>query len=189
MSMPTPAEPEMVPLEIPWYWYACIGILFVFLGAVGLTMPFTLTDYSVLILGFFLIFGGVSQIITGIFTRLGSGSLLLIACGLLYVLAGGFAVSDPDLASEILTLLLSIFLIITGVSRMLLAFQHRRVLTWLVLLLSGFITICIGVYILRRWPWSAEWVIGLFFAIDLIAQGASYLMYGFHLRAAGLRGT
>jgi uncharacterized membrane protein HdeD (DUF308 family) len=189
MSMPPAAETEMVPLEIPWYAYAGIGAIFVLLGVVGLGMTFALTMYSILMGGILLVVGGVSQIVSGFTTRIGSGALLHMACGLLYLLAGVFAISDPELASVVLTLLLSVSLLVTGMTRMVLAFLHRRVLSWLAVFVSGLITLLVGVFVLNRWPWDSAWVIGLFFAIDLISQGMSWLALGFHIRAAGMRGV
>jgi uncharacterized membrane protein HdeD (DUF308 family) len=72
---------------------------------------------------------------------------------------------------------------------MVLAFLHRRVLSWLAVFVSGLITLLVGVFVLNRWPWDSAWVIGLFFAIDLISQGMSWLALGFHIRAAGMRGV
>jgi uncharacterized membrane protein HdeD (DUF308 family) len=65
-----------------------------------------------------------------------------------------------------------------------LAFLHSQFLPWLMMIVSGFITMLLGVYILNRWPWDSDWVLGLFFAIDLISQGVSLLILGVNLRTA-----
>jgi len=93
-----------------------------------------------------------------------------------------FAILEPELAAGIYTLLLAISLIASGIMRVLFAFVNRQALAWLGAALGGFITIIVGVYILRRWPWDSEWVIGLFLAIDLLFQGLSWIALGFNLR-------
>jgi uncharacterized membrane protein HdeD (DUF308 family) len=185
--MSHPTTDEMIVVETPWYYYVILGVIFVFLGVAGLGMLYALTLYTIFVGGFLLIAGGAGQVIIGIFAKRGSSVLMNLAVGLLYLMAGVFAVSNPDQAAIVLTWLLSVALIITGIARLVLAFLHRRLLAWLTMVISGFIAILLGVYILNRWPWDSDWVIGLFFAVDLLFQGISYLALGLHLKVAAGR--
>ena len=180
MSMPNPPDDQIVVLDT--YGISCVpGRRLHGLGT-GLGMAYALTMYTIFVGGFLLIAGGAIQLIVGIFVKRGGAILMNLACGLLYLVAGVFAVSNPEQAAIVLTWLLSVALIVTGIARMVLAFLHRQFATWLTLVLSGFVTMLIGVYILNRWPWDSDWVIGLFFAIDLISQGLAWLILGVQMR-------
>lgn len=187
-SLPPTPQPEMVPVQISWIWYFNLGLVFLLLGVAGLGMTVTLTYLSVLFGGILLIVAGIVQIAGSPFVRAGVGSFLVqVLCGLLYLGAGVLAITDPELVSAVFTLWIAVSLIVTGVARVLLAFLHRRFLGWLAMMLGGVLTMALGVYILNRWPWDSAWVIGLFFAIDLISQGISWIALGLNIRAAGGR--
>jgi uncharacterized membrane protein HdeD (DUF308 family) len=184
VSTNPPAAPALPTLS--WVWFIIIGAICTVLGLVGVVnvgMAYALTFYTVFLFGFLFTFAGIAQVVGGLFVRPWTSAILQILCGLLYLAAGGFAIAEPDLAATIYTLLLAIALIVGGAVRVVLAFLHQRVLTWLMLALGGIVTMLVGVYILRRWPWDSTWVIGLFFAIDLIFQGISWIALGANLRA------
>jgi uncharacterized membrane protein HdeD (DUF308 family) len=181
VSTNPPAAPTL-----SWIWYVILGAVCTLLGIVGvvdLGMAYVLTEYSVLLFGFLFTFAGIAQMVGGLFVRPLTSAVLQILCGILYLAAGGFAIIEPGLAATIYTLLLAIALIVGGAMRVVLAFLHQRVITWLMLALGGIVTMLVGVYILRRWPWDSAWVIGVFFAIDLIFQGSSWIALGINLRA------
>src|SRR5262245_22951270 len=92
MSMPNPPSDQLITVETPWYFYVCLGVAFVALGFVGLGMAYALTLYTIFLGGFLLIAGGAIQLIIGIFVKRGGAILMNLACGLLYLVAGVFAV-------------------------------------------------------------------------------------------------
>ena len=189
MSMPAASASEPTSVQVPWLAYVVVGSLFFLLGVVGLGVTAAFTIYSVLIGGLLLSIAGALQLFNAVFARPIRIALVQFVCGVLYLAAGIFAVLDPGRASMVLTLLLAISLIVTGLSRVLLAFMHRRLLTWLAMVVGGGITLLVGVYLLRRWPWDSAWVIGLLFAIDLMSQGLAWILLGFHLRGARRMGA
>ncbi len=185
MSTSPPLEPAPPLPAIPWFWFVFLGAICLILGLVGVThlgMAYALTQYSVLIFGILMTIAGASYMIGAVFVRPLIAGLLQFGCGALYLVAGIFAIVEPRLAAEIYTLIIAISLIVSGIMRFVLSFLHRRAITWLGMALGGFITIIVGVYILRRWPWDSLWVIGLFLAIDLLIQGISWVVLGFNLR-------
>jgi uncharacterized membrane protein HdeD (DUF308 family) len=185
MSTRPPLEPAPPLPAIPWFWFVFVGAICLIVGLVGIVdlgMAYALTQYSVLFFGILMTIAGASYMIGAVFVRPVIAGLLQFGCGALYLVAGIFAIVEPLLAAEIYTLIIAISLIVSGIMRFALAFLHRRAITWLGMALGGFITIIVGVYILRRWPWDSLWVIGLFLAIDLLIQGISWVALGFNLR-------
>ena len=110
--------------------------------------------------------------------------IYLICCGLLgliYAVAGMFALANPLLAAGVLTLLLGASLMATGFLRILLAFQMKSGSAWAWVALSGLITTLLGGMILAQWPASSLFILGLFLSIDLVVTGISWLSLGLAL--------
>jgi uncharacterized membrane protein HdeD (DUF308 family) len=159
---------------------AILGII----GMVDLGMAYALTVYSVVLFGILFVISGIAQFFSGLVVRPLARALLQFACGILYVLAGVFAITEPKLAAGIYTLLLAISLIVSGALRIVLAFLYRRVMNWLGLVLGGVFTMLVGGAILAQWPSDSAWVIGVFFAVELLFQGVAWISLGLNLRSA-----
>ena len=50
-------------------------------------------------------------------------------------------------------------------------------------MLSGIITLLLGVFVLAQWPVSGLWVIGMFVGIELLFYGIAWIALALHLRA------
>ncbi len=165
-----------------WGWLLGLGILFVFLGFIGLGMVVGLTLISILFFGVLLAIAGVAQFIDVFRSRGWQGALWHAFIALLYLFAAAIVIYDPLLASAVITAMLAWVLIIIGILRIVMAFRLRGVKQWGWLLLAGLAAIVLGVLILLQWPWSALWVVGMFIAIEIMLNGWSYIMMAFALR-------
>ena len=163
-------------------WLLALGILFIILGSVGLSMVTGLTLASMLFLGILLIIAGFSQIIDVIKSRhwKGVGWHALIAA--LYIVGGGIIIYDPILASTMITALIAWTLIIIGITRLIMAATLRYAKGWGWFVFAGVTSLLLGVLILLQWPYSGLWVLGLFIAIELIVNGWTYIFIALALR-------
>ncbi len=184
-NTPVSQHPVFGDLSRNWGWLLAFGILSIILGTVGMGMTFGLTLVSVVFFGALLIVGGTFQLVDAFKCRGWKGTLWHILIALLYIAGGLLIVVDPLLASETLTLALAAVLIAVGVSRVMMALQHRGQSGWGWLVLSGLISIALGAMIVAKWPMSGMWVIGLFVAIELIFNGWAYLFVALAARRAG----
>jgi uncharacterized membrane protein HdeD (DUF308 family) len=66
--------------------------------------------------------------------------------------------------------------------RIILAFSMKEGTPWLWVVLSGAITLLLGLIILTRWPISSLYVLGLFLGIDLVFAGAGWIGVGLGLK-------
>ena len=66
--------------------------------------------------------------------------------------------------------------------RIILAFSMKEGTPWIWLVLSGVVTLLLGLMILTRWPVSSLYVLGLFLGIDLVIAGAGWIGIGLGLR-------
>jgi uncharacterized membrane protein HdeD (DUF308 family) len=84
-------------------------------------------------------------------------------------------VANPGAGALVLTLILAVFFMVAGLFRIMAALTMRFP-QWGWLLVSGIVTLLLGLLIWRQWPVSGLWVIGLFIGIDMIFCGWSWVM-------------
>jgi uncharacterized membrane protein HdeD (DUF308 family) len=158
-----------------WGWYLALGIVLVVIGtfALGSAMLFTLT--SVVLFGWLLIAAGLLEAFHAFWRKKWGGFFVDLLTGILYVVVGFMIVANPAASAVSLTLLIALFLIFSGISRIVIALTvqvHNR--AWLAL--HGVIVLLLGISIWNNWPLSGLWVIGLFVGIELILNGWSLIM-------------
>jgi uncharacterized membrane protein HdeD (DUF308 family) len=155
----------------------------VLLGVIALGGVFGLTIATVTFFGILMTIGGVGEVVHCFAARKWSGFFLHLLVGILYVIAGGYMIVHPVAASMALTLILGWAIVITGVSRIIVAFRMHGQKNSVWVLISGIIAVLVGGMILARWPLSSLWIIGLFVAVELIANGWSMIMVSLAIRA------
>ena len=175
-SVLTPrASAELMPLRAKWGWILALGIIYVIVGFIALGSVVMATAASVLVVGIMMIIAGVAEVINAFQIKEWGRFLLWLLLGALYIIAGFVAFENPLLAAAVLTLMLGVALIVSGIMRMILAFSMKEGMPWIWVLLSGVITLLLGLMILSRWPVSSLYVLGIFLGIDLVIAGASWI--------------
>src|SRR5262245_550645 len=176
------ASPDLEPLHAKWGWIVALGVVYVIAGLIAIGSVLTATVVSVFLVGIMMIIAGVAEVV-GAFQIKGWGKFLLwVLLGVLYIVAGFVTFQNPLLAAAVLTLILGVALIASGIMRIILAFSVQQEAPWIWVLLSGAITLLLGALVLARWPVSSLYILGLFLGIDLIIAGASWVGLGFGLR-------
>lgn len=148
-----------------------LGILTIVMGVLAILAPL-LTGISVVVMvGFFVIFGGIARMIWA-FQAAGFGSgLLKFGIGLLTLLCGIAMVSDPLVASGILTVMIAIYLLVDGGFEIAASFNPPAGASRGWLMFGGIISILLGIMIWRQFPLSGAWALGLFLGIKLLFVG------------------
>jgi uncharacterized membrane protein HdeD (DUF308 family) len=134
------------------------------------------TWISALIIGIIAIVGGAFEILHAFWTKGWGGFLWQILLGALYVAVGIVLVSQPASGALVLTYILGLLLLISGIVRVFLSFSHWDEVGW-VMLISGAFGVLAGLIILTGFPMTGLWVLGLLLGIDLISHGAAWLVY------------
>ena len=96
--------------------------------------------------------------------------------GILYIAFGIMLVGQPVASALILTYILGMVLMISGIVRILLGISRWREAGW-VMLLSGLFGVLAGLVILTGFPMTGLWVLGFLLGVDLIAHGIGWLAY------------
>ncbi|HYV57461.1 MAG TPA: HdeD family acid-resistance protein [Candidatus Nitrosopolaris sp.] len=165
--------------ELRRHWGVCVvlGIASLILGTVALGASGIVTLASVLFFGWMLVFGGAVQAVHAFWFRRWGGFFRHLLGGVLGIVVGGLLVARPLAGAESITLLLAAFFVVGGAFRIMSALAVRFP-SWGWTLMSGVITLLLGIIIWRQWPISGLWVIGTFVGIDLIFDGWSLVMLG-----------
>ena len=140
------------------------------------------TVATVLVVGVMMLIAGVAEVINA-FQMQGWGQFLLwLLLGVLYIVAGFVTFENPLMAAAVLTLILGIALVVSGIMRIILGFSVKNGIPWMWIVLSGAITLLLGIIILAQWPVSSLYILGMFLGIDLIFAGVGWIGLGFGLR-------
>jgi hypothetical protein len=97
-----------------WGWFVGFGALAAILGLAALVLVVSATIASVLTIAIFMIITGGMEVLMGFGSQTWGRFFLFILLGLLYIVAGAFALAQPLLAAAVLTLMLGWALIATG---------------------------------------------------------------------------
>jgi uncharacterized membrane protein HdeD (DUF308 family) len=153
-----------------------LGIVMIVAGILVLGDVVLFTVISTIFIGWTAIIVGAFEVIHAFWTKGWGGFLWQIILGILYVAFGVVLVTQPLASALILTYILGLALVISGVVRVFIGLSHWRQFGW-VMLLSGLFGIAAGFIILTGFPQSGLWVLGMLLSIDLLSHGLGWLSY------------
>jgi uncharacterized membrane protein HdeD (DUF308 family) len=185
--LPTPSletmRQELVALRERWGWFLALGIAMVALGtfAISWACVVSLTVATIWLFGFLMLASGISEIVNSFWVGRWSGMLVHLLIGMLYSIVGLMMIDQPEVSAIRLTLLVAIFLLVSGLLRVVFAVSERFP-GWGWVLLNGAVTMFLGLVIYKQWPASGLWAIGLFVGIDLILNGWAWIMLALAVR-------
>jgi uncharacterized membrane protein HdeD (DUF308 family) len=155
-----------------WGRFLVLGILLMILGVVCIAESQTATTFSILVLGWVLLIGGVLWLVNSFYAFNWHGFFLYLLNGILRGVAGYLLIRHPNAGAEGVTILIAALFIVGGLFRAIGAsvIQFPR---WGWMVFSGLISLALGVYVLAIWQTASTFLIGLIIGIDLIFDGAS----------------
>ena len=148
-----------------------VGIISIILGILAIAAPLVTGVSIALLVGFLVLMGGVARMIWAFQAgSLGKG-LLGFAIGLLTLICGVALVTDPLLASGLLTIILAAYFLVDGAFEIAAAFQVRPASGWGWLLAGGVLSFALGLMIWQQFPLSGAWAIGILLGVKLLFVG------------------
>jgi uncharacterized membrane protein HdeD (DUF308 family) len=150
------------------------GVIAIILGFLAMAAP-VLTGMSIaLLLGILVVVGGVVRLVWAFQAgSVGEGILKFLLAGLTLV-CGVLLVVNPLFASGFFTILLSLYLIVDGVSEVAVGLGTRR--GWFTV--AGIISIILGCLLWAQFPLSGAWALGILLGIKLLFIGLLMIMGG-----------
>ena len=165
-------------------WYLLEGVLLLIAGIVALVWPHVASVALVFVLGWILIISGVLQGIGLIGAKEVPHFWLQLVSAVLAILIGILLLRNPDAGLLIMTVLLIVFFVVEGVSKVIFALNIRPFDGWLWVLLSGIVGILLGAYLWANMPVSSEWMLGVLLGIQLIVEGAALAYLAWMVRSS-----
>jgi uncharacterized membrane protein HdeD (DUF308 family) len=158
-------------LRRSWKALMTVGVLAIFLGCVVIVVPEVAAVGTAIFIGWVLVIAG-AFLVAGAFMAHSIGSLILrLLWALLTVVVGLWLIVEPHNGTLTLTLVLGIYFLFMGLTRIAVAFAGRGQEGAGLVGLSGIAGLLIGILVLAKFPSSADWAIGLLVGIDLIFAG------------------
>src|SRR5215469_3377072 len=154
-------------------WYLIQGALMVLGGVVALIYPIVSSFAVVLLLGWILIISGVVQGISLIGAQHVPHFWLQLISVVLSVIVGVLFLRHPGESLLTLTLLLIVFFMVEGMSKIIFALTIRPFPNWGWVLASGIIGILLSLYLWSSLPITAVWLLGVLLGIQLICEGVA----------------
>lgn len=165
-------DPEVrEELRRSWRALMAVGVLAIFIGCVAIVIPAVASVGTAIFIGWILLIAG-AFLVAAAFTAHSLGTVVLrLLWAVLTVIVGLWLIVEPDNGTLTLTLVLGIYFLFMGLTRIAVAFAARGQQGAGLVGLSGFAGLLIGILILVEFPSSADWAIGLLVGIDLIFAG------------------
>jgi uncharacterized membrane protein HdeD (DUF308 family) len=176
-----PADDELRPMCKEWIWFLLLGIGMILLGVTAVVMAPLVTLALAKVFGIILIVAGIVQTATAFFSPRWSGLLMQLLLGILYVVVGVLVADSPEEVANAFALLMAAFFIVSGIFRIV-ASLHVRHPNWGWTLLSGFVSLLLGLVVWIHWP-ATTVLIGVFVGVEIVFNGWAWVMFAFMLRA------
>ncbi len=165
-----------------WGWILMIGVLAILAGIFAIVYSVIATIVSVLVLAWLLIFAGVLEAAYAIRHRDRGHLTLYLLEALLAIVIGALLLQSPVRGAIVLTLLLATYFLVAGILRIVGALT-LRLPHWGFTLISGIISLALGIIVWGGWPVTGLWVLGLFIGINLLFAGWARVMLALMLKS------
>ena len=154
-------------------WYLIQGGVMVLAGVLALVYPIASSFAAVLLLGWLLIISGVVQGISLFDVRKVPHFWLQLVSVVLSVIVGVLLIRHRGEGMLALTLLLLVYFMVEGISKVIFALTIRPFPNWGWVLASGVVGILVALYLWANLPVTAIWLLGVLLGIQLICEGAA----------------
>ncbi len=155
------------------FWYILQSVLMILAGIMALIFPVISSVAIVIFLGWLLIFNGILQAFSLIDARHVPHFWLQLVSVVLSVLVGILFLRNPGAGLLTLTLLLIVFFMVEGISKIIFSLTIRPFPNWGWVFASGVVGILLAFYLWANTPVTAIWLLGVLLGIELISEGAA----------------
>jgi uncharacterized membrane protein HdeD (DUF308 family) len=163
-------------------WYIVAAVLFIAAGMFAIIEPAVAGLGVTLLIGWLLIFGGVSHLIAAFKGGGAKRVIFQMLIGIFYAIGGIYCLTHPLMAIGTLTLLLAGVILAEGVFEIIAFFRLKGEFASGWMLFNGLVTLLLGGMIWFHWPSSSVWAIGVLVGVNLLMTGMSRLMLGLAAR-------
>jgi len=165
-------------------WYLVQGGVMILAGILALVYPVVSSFAAVFLLGCLLIVSGIVQGISLIDAREVPHFWLQLVSVVLSVIVGVLLIRHRGAGLLVLTLLLLVYFMVEGISKVIFSLTIRPFPNWGWVLASCIITILLAFYLWASLPITAVWLLGVLLGIQLICEGTALGYLAWTVRAS-----
>jgi len=165
-------------------WYLLQGALMVVAGVLALIYPLLASVAMVYLLAWILIISGALQAIGLIGARDVPHYWLQLISVVLAIVIGVLLLNQPESGLLLMTVLLIVFFMVEGISKIIFALTIRPFPNWGWVLASGLVGIVLAVFLWANMPIASEWLLGILLGIMLVSEGAALAYLAWMVRTA-----
>lgn len=171
-------------VSLHWHLFVAQGVVMTILGMLSVVWPQISTVAVDLYVGWLFLLSGVVGVIALFFAPTVSSFLWALLTTALSLLVGVLLVWHPVEGAASLTLVLIAFFLVEGVFQTVLSFSYWNVFpkSWGWMLVSGITDLILVAIIVKGWPASASWALGVVVGANLITSGVAMVMVGLAAR-------
>lgn len=164
------------------FWIIVWGVLLIVAGMAAIVQPAPAALAFALLFAWLLVFAGVVELVYAWQQREQDGFSWKLASGLATLVLGIVLLTFPIAGIASISLLIGAFLLVSGVSRLLLALKLRPRAGWGWVLFDAVLSIIVAGLIASGWPQSSYQFIGILVGFMLISGGVWRIVLGRTMR-------
>ncbi|HKZ17194.1 MAG TPA: DUF308 domain-containing protein [Geobacteraceae bacterium] len=160
-------------------WLMILGVLIMIIGFISVGVPFLVGAATAVYVGGLLIASGIIEL-AGVFKAKGWGvGIAGFLVSFLSITAGVAVIANPAFGLVMLTLVLAAYFVAHGAGLLILALKARKKRGWRwIFLFDGFLSLLLGILILKGWPISGLWAVGILVGVRIVFSGLRMLTLG-----------
>ena len=155
-----------------------LGILLVFLGMLAWMSPLFSGITIAIMIGMIMLFGGIVGTVYSFKSPSFKEGIWKFLFGGVTLLFGFILIAYPGKGLGALTIILTIFFILEGITKIVIAFKIKSNEGWGWVLFSGILSLLFAIIIIANWPVSGAWAIGITVGSYLLIFGLSMISFG-----------
>ncbi len=170
-----------------WLLWLIVGLLSVLGGIFAILNPFAATLAATTLAAWVFIIAGALQVV-GVFQTEGWGARIWgLILALAFIWLGISILGNPLQGVLSLTVVAGIMFLATGIAKIIFAFRIRESGYFVWAILSGLVSLILGIMVFTNFPYSAAVVLGILLAVELISSGITLITFALLLKNSPLR--
>lgn len=168
-------------LSAHWKLFLLQGVVMIILGVLAICEPVVASIAVAIYVGWLLLISGVVGLVAIISTHHVHAFVWTLITAALSVVVGVLLILMPVQGAVSLTIMLTAFFLTEGVFQIAVAIASREVLTgtWVWMLVSGIVDLLLAALIIKGWPGTAAWALGLLVGANLLTSGWAIMVAAF----------
>jgi uncharacterized membrane protein HdeD (DUF308 family) len=182
----SPANPTLSDMQLAvkdtvrlhWQLFLAQGVIMLILGVLAVIWPQISTIAVDVYVGWLFLLSGIVGLASMFLAKNVQAFLWMLLTAALSLFVGIVLLWHPVEGAASLTLVLIAFFIVEGVFQIVASLSYRDIFPgqWGWMLASGIVDLILAALIIKGWPSTATWALGLIVGINLITSGAAITM-------------